>query len=279
VGYGSDVVYEPTLGLVNAANARDVGGYRTADGRLVRRGLLFRSNTLHRLTDDDVQTLAALNLACVIDFRHEEEIVLVGPDRLPTPPPGRLVSLPIFDPEHDVFRTVAAATKDGADPELLAMLRDDHASGGTAAAMAQLYRWFVAGSSAAFGEAVRLIAAGSLPLLFHCTAGKDRTGWLAAVVLTALGVPREVVIEDYLRTNVLNAETVRYLLSALAERISDTSVLVPMFEARAAYIEAAFDEVDLRYGGMEPYLREGLQLDDDILGALRAALLEPPSVS
>jgi protein-tyrosine phosphatase len=276
VGYRSDVVDALTLGLVNATNARDLGGYRTTEGRTVRRGVLFRSNTLHRLSDEDLQILAGLKLACVIDFRHEHEIALVGSDRLPSPPPGKLISLPIFDPDHDVFGLVAAATKDGADPALLAFLREDHASGGTPAAMTKLYRWFVSGSPGPFGEAVRLIAtAESLPLLFHCTAGKDRTGWLSAIVLSVLGVPRPVIVDDYLRTNTLNADGVAYLLSVLAERIGDPSVLVPMFEARAAYLEAAFDEVDRVYGGLEGYLYEGLRLEEATVSSLRDLLLDP----
>ena len=133
----------PSLGLAKATNARDLGGYSTTDGRRIKPGLLFRSNTLHRLSDADVAVLGDLNLACVIDFRHAHEKQLVGPDLLPTPAPGRLVEMPIFEAGHDVFTTVGAVLGGGGTPELMARLREDHASGGSAATMMALYRWFV----------------------------------------------------------------------------------------------------------------------------------------
>ena len=76
-----------SLGLEKATNARDLGGYRTRDGRVVRSGLLFRSNALNRLSDADVAAVGKLGLACLIDFRHQREIELVGEDRLPEPAP------------------------------------------------------------------------------------------------------------------------------------------------------------------------------------------------
>jgi protein-tyrosine phosphatase len=265
-----------TLGLVNAANARDLGGYSTADGRRVRRGLIYRANALNRLTDADVELVGGLGLACLIDFRHETEIELIGQNRLPTPPPGQLVGLPLFDPDHDVVTKISAALRrrsggDAAGPPVA--LPDAAAA---AAGMTELYRWF-AGAPAArevFARALRLIASpDALPLLFHCTAGKDRTGWLAALVLSALGVEREIVVEDYLRTNDLNAKSTEYLLSTFADRVPDPSVLLPLFEARREYLEAAFAEVD-RVGGVEPYLRDALGLDDAEAAALRANLLD-----
>jgi protein-tyrosine phosphatase len=265
-----------SLGLAKATNARDLGGYTTVDGQQVKRGLLFRSNTLHRLSDADVAVLAGLRLACVIDFRHPHEKELVGPDRLPSPQPGRLVELPIFEPGHDVFTTLAAVFGGPGASELMARLRDDHASGGSAATMVQLYRWFITSPLAreTFAEALRLVATPeTLPLLFHCTAGKDRTGWLSAIILSALGVDRPTIMADYLRTNELNADGNAYVLTLLANRVDDPSVLVPLLEARREYLEAAFAQAEESYGGMDGYLRDGLALSDEARQALRAALL------
>jgi protein-tyrosine phosphatase len=295
-----------SLGLAKATNARDLGGYTTVDGQQVKRGLLFRSNTLHRLSDADVAVLAGLRLACVIDFRHPHEKELVGPDRLPSPRPGRLVALPIFEPGHDVFTTLGAVFGGPGAPELMARLRHDqgsgdhtsgdhasgdhasgdhasgdhaspdHTSGGSAATMVQLYRWFITSPLAreTFAEALRLVATPeALPLLFHCTAGKDRTGWLSAIILSALGVDRPTVMADYLRTNELNADGNAYVLSLLANRVDDPSALVPLLEARREYLEAAFTEAEESYGGMDGYLRDGLALSDEARQTLRAALL------
>jgi protein-tyrosine phosphatase len=264
-----------TLGLVNAANARDLGGYPTADGRRVRRGLVYRANALNRLTDADVELVRGLGLACLIDFRHETEIELVGPNRLPTPPPGRVIGMPLFDPDHDVVTKISAALRraspDGAT--MIETLADPEAA---AAGMIQLYGWFAAAPPARriFAGALELIASpGALPLLFHCTAGKDRTGWLAALLLSALGVARETVVEDYLRTNELNAKSTAFLLTTFADRVPDPSVLVPLFEAREEYLDAALAEVDRR-GGVEPYLHDALGLDDGVLATLREILLD-----
>jgi protein-tyrosine phosphatase len=260
-----------SLGLVNATNARDLGGHVTADGREVRRGRLFRANALHRLTGADLAALGALRLATVIDFRHPHEVELVGADRLPDPPPRRVVSLPLFDPEHDVFTTVNAVLNGGAASA--ARLRD----GGSVAAMHELYRWFVEAPVArqVFGAALRLIAdEEALPLLFHCTAGKDRTGWLATLVLGALGVDRAAATEDYLLTNELNAAGTAHVLATIAGRVDDPGLLMPLLQARREYLDEAYDAAQRHYGGIEGYLTGGLGLEPAVLDQLRANLLE-----
>jgi protein-tyrosine phosphatase len=268
-----------TLGLAKATNARDLGGYRTTDGRLVRHGLLFRSNTLHRLSDEDVAILGQLKLGCVIDFRHDLEKQRVGPDRLPEPAPGRVVALPVFEDGHEVFVSVSAAMGGHSDIGLADQLREDDSTGGSAGAMRRLYRWFVASrlGQETFGEALRLVATpDALPLLYHCSAGKDRTGWLSAIILAALGVDRATIELDYLRTNELNATGNAYLLSVVSAQMPDTSAMVPMLEARTEYLDAAFDEVTQRFGDLDTYLRDGLRLTDSDRDTMRETLLTPP---
>lgn len=273
VRYGSRVSIEGgALGLERATNARDVGGYRTADGRRVRRGLVYRADALSRLSDADLVRVGELGLACVVDFRHLVEIRSGGADLMPATPPGRLVSLPLFDPEHDVFLTVSAVLTGTVDSVGLARFAD----GGGEAAMRDIYRWFVSSPMGreGFAATLRLIAEpGGLPLLYHCTAGKDRTGWASAVLLTALGVDRATVTADYLRTNhLMQPENTARLLTQRG-RVPDALGILPLLEARADYLDAAFDEADRRHGSFDGYLREGLGLDDSVLDRLRAALL------
>jgi protein-tyrosine phosphatase len=263
-----------TLGLQKAPNARDLGGYLGAQGRPIRTGLLFRADSLHRLSDADQAVLAELKLSCVIDMRSPQEVVSVGADRLPTPPPAQLVALPLHDPEDKIFVSVGVLL--GRSSKATLPVTD---SATAEHLMRQLYRWFVSSPLArqTFGAAVRLIAdEEALPLLFHCTAGKDRTGWLSAIVLSALGVERDQVIADYLLTEELNAASNEFLLTVLAKRMIDPLAAVPLLEARREYIEAALAEADALFGGMDGYLRQGLGLDEATVVALRSHLLSPP---
>jgi protein-tyrosine phosphatase len=260
------------LGLQKAPNARDLGGYVGAQGRLIRSGLLFRADSLHRLSEADLGVLAELKLSCLIDMRSPHEVVSVGADRLPTPPPAQLVSLPLHDPEEKIFVSVGVLLGRSTDATL--PVADSAAAEHL---MHQLYRWFVSSPLArqTFAAAVRLIAdQEALPLLFHCTAGKDRTGWLSAIVLSALGVDRDQVIADYLLTEPLNAASNGFLLTVLAQRMIDPLAAIPLLQARRDYVEAAFGEVDALFGGMDRYLRDGLGLDEATLAALRSHLLE-----
>jgi len=261
------------MGLEKAPNARDLGGYVGAGGRRVRRGLLYRADSLHRLSDADLAALASVKLSCLIDMRSPHEVESVGPDRLPTPAPAQLISLPLHDPEEKIFVSIGVLLGRSAGMDLPF---GDSAT--MANLMQQLYRWFVSSPLArrTFAAAVRIIADGeALPLMFHCTAGKDRTGWLSAILLTALGVDREQVVADYLVTEELNVGSNEFLLTRLAGRVPDPLAALPMLQARREYIEAAFGEADAIFGGMDGYLRDGLELDETTLAALRSHLLEP----
>jgi protein-tyrosine phosphatase len=262
-----------SLGLEKAPNARDLGGYVGLGGRRVRRGLLFRADSLHRLSEDDLAVLAELKLSCLIDMRSPHEVESVGVDRLPTPAPAQLVSLPLHDPEAKIFVSVGVLL--GRSTAVTLPVGD---SANAAHLMTELYRWFVSSPFArqTFAAAVRLIADHeALPLLFHCTAGKDRTGWLSAIMLSALGVDRDQVISDYLLTEQFNADSNEYLLTVLAARMPDPQAAIPLLQARREYLMAAFDRADAIFGGMDGYVRDGLGLDDAILDALRSHLLEP----
>jgi protein-tyrosine phosphatase len=260
------------LGLVGAPNARQLGGLPATGGRQVRHGVLVRSGALGRLTDDDLPALAKLELSCLLDLRHESEIVQ-APNRLPEPPP-RVRHLPIYDQEHPVF-TYLTALLQGHDLSAYGELVEQ----GSPAAMAAIYRWFVTGPRArdAFATACRELAdPGNLPAVFHCSVGKDRTGWLTVILLTALGVEPEAIRHDYLRTNDDTVAAREKLLAVLAERRPglDLAAIQPLLQARPSYLDTAYAEVERVYGSFDTYLRGGLELDDRTLAALRAKLLD-----
>jgi protein-tyrosine phosphatase len=251
------------LPVAGAANLRDLGGYVTRDGRTLRWGVLYRSDALADLTDEDVAYLARLKLHRVVDFRSAAERER-DPDRLP-------------DGVTAVWQPIAGA---GLDPgELRDRLMAGEVSAGQAA------EWLVAGNRAFVGEFREVYARfvreladpANLPELFHCTAGKDRTGYAAALVLLALDVPRDTAMRDYLLTNALTqAKTRRTLqvirLASLFRANPDD--LLPLFQARESYLGAAFSAIDERQGAADAYLRDALGIDDALRERLRENLLE-----
>ncbi|MEV4760152.1 tyrosine-protein phosphatase [Micromonospora sp. NPDC049559] len=258
-------------GLVGAPNGRDLGGLVGAGGRRVRAGVLLRSGALGRLTDEDLPLLERYGLACVVDLRHASEVDAAPPDRLAGTP--RRVHLPVYDPAHPVFTYVSAVLL-GHDPGAFPALAEQ----GSPAAMAAIYRWFVTGAPAraGFAAAVRLAARPeNLPMLFHCSAGKDRTGWLSVVLLTALGVDEAAIRADYLCSNELTESLQEVILRAMVARRPgvDVEAVRPVLQVRPEYLDAAYDEVARAYGSFDRYLRDGLGLDEQVLAGLRANLL------
>ncbi|MEI5100002.1 tyrosine-protein phosphatase [Streptomyces sp. PmtG] len=257
--------------LQGAVNVRDVGGYRTYDGERVRHGRVFRADALSGLTDADVTTLSGLGLRRVVDFRVAEEVAYDGPDRLPAG--AAALSRPVTD--NGLFRqllTVIGSRDPVKQEELL--------GGGRAEAfMRETYRTFVADTAnrAHFAATLRDIADGGTgPLLYHCTAGKDRTGWLTYVLLRAVGVPERAAVDDYLASNAFRAAHDARLRETLKQAgiMRDPDLLIPLQEVRTGYLDTALTEASRLYGGFGGYLTKGLGLDPRTLLDLRARLVD-----
>lgn len=271
VGSGAtrDAAVQPWL--VGATNARDLGGLPTRDGRRVRPGVLFRAPALGRLTDADVEALAAVGLVEVIDLRFGSEIMQAPPDRLPAGP--HLAHVPVHDPDHPVFE-FATALLSGVDTPQSRELR----AAGAYPAMCAVYAAFVTSEAARAGfarAAQRVLACRGRPVLWHCSFGKDRTGWLSAILLGALGVEPAAIEADYLRTNTDLAGVVGKLVdSAWRKRGIEPGLVRPVLAAAPGYLAAAYAEVERGYGDFDRYLAEGLGLDALELVEFRDAVLE-----
>ncbi|MDG2303312.1 MAG: tyrosine-protein phosphatase [Candidatus Binatia bacterium] len=247
------------------ANFRDLGGHQTTTGRRLRRGVLFRSGHLGRATDDDVAELQRLGIRRVFDFRTQADIAADGADRLPNG--TQHVQLPMPDPAagEDIRTLIAKNATDGLE-EIFGNGRAEKLMTRGAAHIVrhrpEPYTRFMHG----------LCEADALPALFHCSAGKDRAGWAASVVLLAVDVPDDEVIEQYLLSN-LAAERLR---QNLTERDARTwgGVLQPLLEVRPEYIEASFEAMRERWGDFDSYLRDGLGVSEAQRDQLRAKLLE-----
>ncbi|MEU2024813.1 tyrosine-protein phosphatase [Streptomyces sp. NPDC016469] len=240
------VVADRSLGLASARNFRDIGGYRTTDGRWVRPGLVYRSNKLSGLTDTEQQRLVSQKLTLDVDLRNVQERH-DAPDRLPAGvryQVADVVSLAHGIRFHDsALMTLAEAIAAGLF------------SGSSDLGQSIGYPFMVnfVGADYAFHDLVTAVATNtSGATVFHCSAGKDRTGWGTAVLLTLLGVPRATVEADFLASNQYTGDPEAVELS---------------------WLRAAYAEVDQIYGDFDTYVREGLKLDAATVAALRAKLL------
>lgn len=249
-------VGEELVRLASADNFRDVAGpgHTTTDGTPLRSGVFFRSNEL-QLVDDDMHALRELGIGAIYDLRDAHEVE-AHPD----------VEVPGATWQH--VEVV------GIPPGAGAELPDAAAAVET---MLGIYRRFVTDPAcrASFGTLLRGLAHSTTPQVFHCTAGKDRTGWTAALVLHVVGVASDVIAADYLETNQRSAGTREKYLGLVAEHLGADRV--PTFEptmvADLDYLHAAYEAADTTYGGLDGYLREGLGLSDAELAGLRARLL------
>ena len=236
-------------------NFRDLGGYRTEDGRSVAWGRLYRSDGLHRLTERGVRAFLALGATTVLDLRTATELA----ERTWIPPadwPGRLLHLPLL---RDVPDWSAVAPEDSA--------RADFA--------VEHYREIAVEGAAGLKAAVEALAApDALPAVFHCAAGKDRTGVLAALVLRLLGVSAEDVADDYALSE---TATARWQASVAAGGEDDTiaqwsHVPPSMLTADRATMLAFLLAIDTEHGSAAHFATH-LGLSEDTLDQLRTALL------
>lgn len=256
----------PAIEIPGITNLRDVGGQATVDGRTVRAGQLYRSGQLDH-ADEHMALLEALDLAVVYDLRTEGEATTL-PDRLP---PG--VELVHLDVLAGAESSVAAHLEDLFTDPVKAdeILR----SGDIAAHYLSTYRGLVSLASArsSYTTLYTDLASRSDVALFHCTAGKDRTGWAAAALLSLLGVPYDAVLADYLRSSAPVVESFRPIIDQFAAAGGDAALLEPVFMVDRTYLDAAMDEVQLTFGSIEAYFTDGLGLDTAAQDALRERFL------
>jgi protein-tyrosine phosphatase len=241
----------PSFRLQGASNFRDVGGYRTQDQRRVRTGQVFRSDHLAGLTPEDLARLASLGIGHSLDFRGNAESTatpydIAGVQRL---------SLAI---EPTVIARMQALVAQGIVPT----------TEETVALMCETYRDFVNHNAGTFGRFLKHLLEQPTPQVFHCTAGKDRTGFAAALLLSALGVDRATIEHDYLLTNQL------YKRDNRLEGSGHPHVMKVLWQVQPEFLHAAFDAVDAQHGGMQDYLHGAIGLSPQELAELQQMLLE-----
>jgi protein-tyrosine phosphatase len=254
------------LNFEGISNFRDLGGYPAADGRAVKWGKLYRSGHLATASNADLAGLAELQLASFIDFRSGAEKT-EEPNRLPDPASFALVEIPVLDEgNRNLFNEISTRIEEGTlgdfDPDLT---------------MVQANRQFADEFTPQFRQFVdTVLEADGAPVLWHCTAGKDRTGFAAAVLLRILGVPQDIIMQDYLASSAPALESRRkeLLMLRLFEGEETADKIAVMLGVEPAWLEAAFEQIDTTWGSFDNYVAEGLQLSAADVQRLRANLLE-----
>jgi hypothetical protein len=251
--------------LSGSFNFRDLGGYRGLDGRTTRWGRLFRSDALHELTPDDVDRLRDMGLRTVVDLRTERELARSGRGPL-GPEPVAFHHLAVVR-EEARGDGGAAGSADGEAVAAPAPPGDD---------LSERYLWYLDVGMDSLVRALTLLGgADHYPLVFHCAAGKDRTGVLAALVLEIVGVDREVIVADY----VLTAERIRFIVDrwradpAFAERMA--TVPPSRFGVEASTMEGFLDALSSRYGGARAWAVDA-GVPAEALDRMIDLVLEPP---
>jgi protein-tyrosine phosphatase len=239
------------LNLAGASNFRDLGGYPGKDGRTVRWRQIFRSNHLGHLTEADVAVLRPLGLKSAFDFRGTEERVaaMCGIEEI------AVHSLPI---EPTVVAALRARRNAGtalSSADALEVMRDS-------------YRNYVRYSTPSFRALFAHLLEDHAPLVIHCTAGKDRTGFACALILHALGVSDELIAEDYLLTN----RFYRREPSASSDLPEDVRKVLASVET--SFLAAAFDAIRADFGDLHGYFNDGLGLGAGARAKLAARYLE-----
>ena len=245
-----------SLNLAGASNFRDLGGYRVADGRVVRWRRLFRSDHLAALTASDTQVLESLGVTRALDFRGGSERAAAAYQL-----PGVVQHpLPIEPTVVQGMQGILAAG------EALTAQR-------TVELMCLTYRTFVRHNAPRFAELFAQMLRSDEPLVFHCTAGKDRTGYAAALILLALGVPRSAVMHDYLLTND------HYRMPTSRDPRIAQEVLDVLWRVQSEFLDAALQTVDEDFGGLDAYLAKQLGVGVAAREQLRRVYLQAPAAA
>lgn len=248
------------LSMDGSYNTRELGGYKTTDGKSVKWGVLFRSDKLSDISLEDQKYLKNLGIQRIVDFRSKAEKT-EDPDKIPDG--VAYIEMPI---EVDgAMRTKIEAILKG---EINRNVKDF---------LIEANEEFIKNYSHIYSKFLKDLAKEQKPTMFHCTAGKDRAGFAAAITLIAIGVSKEDAINDYMKTNEYTAKRIDEMISKI-ELMSlyqtDGELLRPLLGVEREYLEAAFKAAENEYGSIENYIRSGLNISEKEIQQLRSFLLE-----
>ncbi|MEQ9109556.1 MAG: tyrosine-protein phosphatase [Rhodospirillaceae bacterium] len=258
------------LPLEGGRNFRDMGGYPTEDGRHVKWGHVFRSGMMADLTDADYDYLSGLGIQTVCDFRANEE-------RADEPTEWAAGDIDYVTWDYAMVTGSEDLRTMFQDPELTPAK--------VKAGMAKTYFGIIEDHKHQYKEMFHRLAEGEIPLAFNCSAGKDRAGTGAALILSALGVPRDLVVEDYALSEKMVDYEAAFGAGGMSEEEIENSpygflaklpaeMRAPLLRSDPDYIRGTFAYLDETYGGVDAFIRDELDIDDIELAKIRSSLLE-----
>lgn len=228
-------------------NTRDLGGYDTQDGKTIKNGILYRSDKLSNLTFRDCEKLSNLGIKRIIDFRSEVE-KLKEPNVIPD---GiEYIEMPI-EADKKINQEINDILEGKIDKDIREFLIEAN-------------RDFILEYKDIFSNFIKILAKNPKPTLFHCTAGKDRTGFATFLIYTILGVDRETIIVDYLKTNYFIRDTLDEQIENVAKIMNineeDSEKIMPLLRVDIDYIESAINTADKKYGSIHNFISNGLKI-------------------
>lgn len=235
--------------LTNQPNFREIGGIQTLDGRMVKYGTLYRSGDLSRLSETDIRRIEKIGIRMIIDFRSDRELINYPTPKISTVAETRRI-------------TIVDSARETAER----MLQENDAHG-LENILIRDYKRMVNDHQDDFREFFTILAnTEQLPLMYHCAAGKDRTGLATYLLLIALGVSSEEARKDYFRSNVHLKEVLEKVIRKVREAGNPNAEIIrPLMEVRAEYLDAALEEIGNKFGTVERFLTEAIHADMEVL--------------
>jgi protein-tyrosine phosphatase len=266
------------VAMDGARNIRDIGGYKTEDGQVVKKGLIYRADQLSRLSDNDWQTLQGLDVTEILDLRRKEE----QSKQSTQPPASYLVSIRTYEyPEIDEALMKDVITKAAEEFTLMEAMTDEELKAALIAG-ASSYHQTAYQQRDAFRDMFKRLAANDTPLMFHCTGGRDRTGFGAALILIALGVTREQVLDDYelsaeaVQVKPITRADIEPLLELPGFKDLSVNLVNRIWEAtNRESMEIALASIASEHGSLDNYLMTELGVTPEMRSQLRENFLEP----
>jgi protein-tyrosine phosphatase len=259
------IVAQRNLSFEGAYNFRDMGGYINNEGRKIKWGLLYRSGHLSELTEKDQQFFQRLNIGLICDFRRIDERE-IAPSRLPPQNSIKVASLPIHTGSRQSFIEKIQTGKTSRQ-DMMGVMRE-------------IYMNYANNHADAFSDMfANILNSSERAVLIHCSAGKDRTGFATALILSTLGVGKDVIMKDYMLSRqyfpidiALARATQNY---APDESIMfDPQIMLPVYEVQPEYLNTSFQEIERQFGTIESYLYHQMGVTKEMANELKERFLE-----